>query len=150
MGNICYGEPYFLLKAVMKLKFFLTTLAFAVIAFLLTPVLWPDPVGTMAPTPAAWQIPLFIIFSVFEALAFGAGVSFLLWCRPDKGAPGLHRAAFLSVVWLLVSWWPHDNLHRIMPHGDFTWLLSLEYGFHVTLIIAGCVLARYVWTQSKK
>ena len=47
---------------------------------------------------------------------------------------------YLSIGWLLVSWWPHDNLHMHVgedPQG----LLLLTYGFHLTLLLAGLVLA---------
>ena len=40
----------------------------------------------------------------------------------------------------MVSWWPHDNLH-IHNGNDLQGLLYIEYGFHVTLIIAASVLA---------
>jgi hypothetical protein len=47
---------------------------------------------------------------------------------------------YLSIGWLLVSWWPHDNLHMHVgedPQG----LLFLTYGFHMTLLLGGLVLA---------
>ena len=47
---------------------------------------------------------------------------------------------FLSIGWLMVSWWPHDNLH--MHTGiDLQKLLYIEYGFHVTLMVCAIVLA---------
>jgi hypothetical protein len=39
---------------------------------------------------------------------------------------------YLGIGWLMVSWWPHDNLQG---------LLFIEYGFHFTLMIAALVLA---------
>ena len=46
---------------------------------------------------------------------------------------------YLSIGWFLVSWWSHDNLH-IHNGDDLQGLLYIEYGFHVTLIIAAGVL----------
>jgi hypothetical protein len=39
----------------------------------------------------------------------------------------------------MVSWWPHNNLH-INNGMDMQGLLYIEYGFHLTLMIAGIVL----------
>jgi hypothetical protein len=49
-------------------------------------------------------------------------------------------AMYLSIGWLLVSWWPHGHLHQVMGE-NLQGLLYIEYGFHVTAIIAGLVLA---------
>ena len=54
---------------------------------------------------------------------------------------------FFSAAWGLVSWWPHDNMHRVMMMGDYWGLIRLEYGFHLTLIIAGVLIASYLWKQ---
>lgn len=51
------------------------------------------------------------------------------------------KLAYLSLSWLLISWWPHDNLH--LHNGmNLQGLLYIEYGFHLTLIIASLILAR--------
>ncbi|HEV8224498.1 MAG TPA: hypothetical protein VGP74_04510, partial [Rubrobacteraceae bacterium] len=50
--------------------------------------------------------------------------------------------------WFLVSWWPHDNLH-IHNGEDLQGLLYIEYGFHVTLMLAGIVLAYSLLTMLK-
>jgi hypothetical protein len=45
-------------------------------------------------------------------------------------------AAYLSLAWVLGNWWAHDSLH--IHHGlNLVPLLGIEYGFHVTLMIAG-------------
>ena len=45
-------------------------------------------------------------------------------------------------------WWPHDNLH--LHNGmDMQGLLFIEYGFHVTLIIAAGALAFSLLTMLK-
>ena len=49
-------------------------------------------------------------------------------------------AMYLSIGWLLVSWWPHSHLHQVVGE-DLQELLYIEYGFHVTTIICAVVLA---------
>ena len=119
---------------------------FAVAAATLSRVIWPDIPGMDA--PSAIQLPFFILLSVIEAAAFGLGMAFLIFgfgrAMRVAGWPG--KLAFLSTVWLLISWWPHDNLHRVMHEGDFWGLLRIEYGFHVTLMIAAGLVAYYLWT----
>ncbi len=49
-------------------------------------------------------------------------------------------AMYLSIGWLLVSWWPHSHLHQVVGE-NLQGLLYIEYGFHVTTIIGAVVLA---------
>ena len=117
-------------------------LAAAVAAFLSGQIIWP-PHPTVHPTAA--QIPYLIGLAVAEDIALCIGVVFLLsgwrWVqRLTTLPPWLRWASYLSVGWLLVSWWPHDNLH--IHHATDMWpLISIEYGFHVTLIVASVILA---------
>jgi hypothetical protein len=113
----------------------------AVAAMALGRVIWPDPAG--APTPSAALMPFFILISIIEAASFGAGLAFAI-----VGLPALRRlaqpnaltvAAYLAIVFMLVSWWPHDNLHRVLSHGDFAGLARIEYIFHVTSIAAAAI-----------
>ena len=119
-------------------KYLVVTIVLAVPAFILGPILWP-PSNEIVPT--ATQLPFFIALSAIEALIFGLGVGFLIFeWRPTS-------ASFWAISWLLVSWWPHDNLHihnALEPIG----LLKIEYGFHVTLIIASLIIA-YEWAVKK-
>lgn len=118
--------------------------AAAIASFMLTRVIWPDPAG--APMPPANLMPFFIGLSVLESLIFGVGVAFfIMGLARMRGRSSLAWAAFLSVVWSLVSWWPHDNLHRINPESNMAGLLRIEYGFHVTLMIAGAIIAYWLW-----
>jgi hypothetical protein len=107
-------------------------------------VIWPDPPGA---APPGNLVPLFIVIGVLESLSFGLGLSFLLYGWPRLRRLGYGRAftaaTYLSIAWLMVSWWPHDNLHRVLAHDDWAGLLRIEYGFHVTLIAAGAVVAWY-------
>ena len=98
------------------------------------------------PAPAGGQIPLFVFLGVAEALALGVGVSFLLFgysgLKVNGVSPSLARAAHLSIAWLLGNWWAHDSLHQ--HNGmNLSGLLRIEYGFHITLIIAGLTLVRF-------
>jgi hypothetical protein len=124
-------------------KVALITALFAVPAMALGQVIWPPDPGN--PEPSAGQLPFFIFLSVFEAVAFGLGISFLLFGFPAllrlaRGSRLRAWAMYLSVGWFLVSWWPHDNLH-LHTGLDLQGLLYIEYGFHVTLIFAAFVLA---------
>ena len=132
-------------------KVALVTALFAVPAMALGQVIWPPAPG--GPEPTAGQLPFFILLAVFEALTFGLGVSFLLFgFAPLKRAVGGSAwrtwAIYLSVGWFLVSWWPHDNLH-IHNGDDLQGLLYIEYGFHVTLMLAGIVVAYSLLTMLK-
>ncbi|HEU5359406.1 MAG TPA: hypothetical protein VFU45_09815 [Gemmatimonadales bacterium] len=126
------------------------TLLLAIAAFLTEP---HGPFGGFwAPTPdapaaAGIQVPLFMILGLVEALAFGLGVSFLFFGHAvlkaqEAASASLTRGAHLAISWLLLNWWAHDSLH--LHNGmQLNGLLMIEYGFHVTLIIAGVTLARY-------
>jgi hypothetical protein len=131
-------------------KVWIVTLLLGILAFLTEP---NSPLGRFwAPHPTVpqavgAQIPLFMLLGAAEALAFGLGVSFLLFgystlkANASVSAP-LARAAHLSIAWLLINWWAHDSLH--LHNGlNLNGLLAIEYGFHVTLIIAGVILARF-------
>ena len=123
-------------------KVLLITLIFGIPAFLLGPILWtPHP----DIHPSQFQLPFFIFLSVIEALVFGLGIAFIFygWPLVKNASPqmkGRATAFYLATSWLLVSWWPHDNLH--VHNGlNLAGLLMIDYGFHVTLIIASLALA---------
>jgi hypothetical protein len=130
-----------------RTKIIIVAAVCAVGSFLLSRVIWPD--APEALKPAGTLVPFFIILSILESLIFGVGVSFLVfgWRRVaelTKQGRSLWPA-FIATAWLMVSWWPHDNMHRVNPEGNFVGLLRIEYLFHVTLIIAGFIVARYLW-----
>jgi hypothetical protein len=105
------------------------------------------------PAPAGAQLPLFMLLAALEAVALGLGVAFLVFgyrtltTNTAVSAP-LARGAHLSIVWLLSNWWAHDSLH-LHNALELNGLLRIEYGFHVTLIVAGVVLARFFWAISR-
>ena len=120
------------------------TLIIAVPAFLLNPIIWPPAPGGPAPTAA--QIPYFLALDVMQAVFLGLGISFLIY-----GFPIMRRispdsktrawAMYLSIGYLMVSWWPHIGLHVSNAPDDLQGLIYIDYLFHVPLMIAGAVLA---------
>ncbi|GAA4573462.1 hypothetical protein [Planotetraspora kaengkrachanensis] len=117
----------------------------ALATFALSRVVWPDPPGAI--TPSDDLLPYFLILSVVEALFFGAGVAYAI-----VGAPVARHTAkptrpawalYVSVCFMLLSWWPHDNLHRVLDHHDFAGLARIEYLFHVPLMAGAACVALY-------
>jgi hypothetical protein len=125
------------------MKVALVTALFAVPAMALGQVIWPPASG--GPEPTAGQFPFFLFLALMESILLGLGISFLAFGLPVVrriSADSMLRAwaMYLSIGWLMVSWWPHDNLH--MHTGiDLQKLLYIEYGFHVTLMVCAIVLA---------
>ncbi|MBI2134827.1 hypothetical protein HYU09_02475 [Candidatus Woesearchaeota archaeon] len=123
-------------------KALLITLIFGIPAYLLNPVLWPPSIDINV-TPS--QLPFYKLLAVTEALAFGAGFAFIIlgwpWIRKTS-FKNRNRAILLyfSISWLLVSWWPHDNLHLHIGLDSLGFLL-VEYEFHVTLMVVGVIAA---------
>jgi hypothetical protein len=122
-------------------KMLIITLILGAVTFVLGPVIWP-PSPDIHPSSA--QLPYLIALSVIEALAFGFGVAFVVYGRglikgltgeKGKAAAAMHA----SLAWLLISWWPHDNLH-IHNALNINGLIAIEYAFHLTVIAAGVVL----------
>jgi hypothetical protein len=97
--------------------------------------------------PTNSQLPFFILLNIAEGLTFGLGISFLFLGYPmvraiSPASTRLTHAAHLSISWLLFNWWPHDSLH-IHNGMNLGGLLGIEYAFHVTLMIAGVILAYF-------
>ena len=131
------------------MKVLLITLPVAFLSIPIGQMLWPPASGGMDAEMEISGLMLlgFIGVAAFEGLALGIGISFLVLGLPvvrrlatAMGSGTLAWSAFGSIIWLLVSWWPHDGLHRSMG-DDMTALLVVEYAFHVTLISAGAILA---------
>jgi hypothetical protein len=124
-------------------KVTLVTLIVGVAAMALGPILWPIAEGGAQPTSG--QLFFFIVLEAIQSLAFGLGVSFLLFGVPtvrrvSPNSKPMAWAMYLSIGWLLVSWWPHSHLHQVVGE-NLQGLLYIEYGFHVTVIIGAAVLA---------
>jgi hypothetical protein len=125
----------------------------------------PGPIGKMIwpmadglPDPEGSNVVLLAVMGFFEAVAFGLGITFLVYGLPTvrsvtRGTSANPIAVYLSIAWLLVNWVPHTSLH--MNHGnlvtpaDFTGLVAIEYGFHLTLIVAGTFIAHAVVQASR-
>jgi hypothetical protein len=130
------------------IKWLVVTIVLAVIAFLASP---NGPLGGFwrpssdFPPPSAGQLPWFVLLNVAESLTFGFGIAFLFFGYPLirnilPASRNLTLAAYLSIAWLLSSWWPHDSLH-VANGTNMSGLLAIEYGFHVTLMVTGAILA---------
>jgi len=125
------------------LKVLLVTLVVAVPAFILGPIIWPPDPHSAAPT--GLQLLLFLALAALESLTLGLGVAFIgyglpLVRRVARRSRGHAWVAFSATAWLLVSWWPHDNMH-IHNGGNLAGMLVIEYLFHVSLMVAGAILA---------
>src|SRR3989344_3341598 len=133
-------------------KIAVTTLVFGIAAFILNRVLWPDGADAIAPTSA--QLPIFIFLSALEAISFGLGISFPFFgWQYLKTIPAEKKKSetlsFIAVTWFLVSWWPHDNMHRVNGMDNLWGLIRIELIFHLTLILSGFILAQNAWKRLK-
>ncbi|MEU6890400.1 AMP-binding protein [Streptomyces sp. NPDC046557] len=112
----------------------------------LTDVFWPGSTD-LTGVPAPWAA-LFFVLYVFEALAFAVGVVFLFGggspMRRQGRGRALTRATHLAVCYLLVAWWPQDNLYRLAAKHDWPRQAALVYAFNIPLMIAGAVVAFYL------
>jgi hypothetical protein len=57
-----------------------------------------------------------------------------------NGSRLLGWSLYISIAFLLVSWWPHINLHNTNGF-DLQGLLYIDYGFHIPLMISGAIVA---------
>jgi hypothetical protein len=125
------------------IRWIAVTVVVAAAAIPLSFVLWPTPVGAATPPPS--MLPLFIpIEVVIPALSLGLGIAFILFGRrlvSGTGTTALSRAAFFSIGWLLINWWPHSNFHRVA--NGWTNIVLVDYFFHTTVIAASCVVAAF-------
>lgn len=100
-----------------------------------------------APLPGS-VVPFLAGMKVFEGLALGAGIVFFVFgyrlLKRSRNSSALTLAAYLSIGWCLISWWPHDNFH--LRNGDSLWgAIAIDYGFHVTVMIATVVVALFFY-----
>jgi hypothetical protein len=126
------------------MKVTIVTLMVAVPAFVLGPVLFPP--ADVGSEPSAAQIPFFMFLGAADAILLGLGVSFLVFGLPvlRKVSPDSRLRAwamYLAIGYLMVSWWPHLNLHISTPIDNWQILLYIDFLFHLPLEIAGVVLA---------
>ena len=128
----------------LRMKVLIVTLLVAVPAFIAGPVIFPP--ADVGSEPSAAQIPFFMFLGAADAVLLGLGVSFLVFGLPVlmKVSPDSRARAwamYLAIGYLMVSWWPHLNLHISTPIEDWQMLLYIDFFFHLPLEIAGVVLA---------
>jgi hypothetical protein len=124
-------------------KVLVVTLLTAASAFILGPIIWPPAEGS--PSPTATQIPFLLFLNLVQATVLGLGVSFLAFglsvmrrVSPDSKVRA--GAMYLSIGYLMVSWWPHINMH-VHNGTDLHGMLIIDYLFHLPSMIAALVLA---------
>ena len=121
------------------------TVVCAAITLPLGQKIWTPPAG--AATPPGNLLPLFIVLEAITDLLFGLGVSFLVFgyglIARARQPLWLTYATFVSIAWLMLNWWPHGNLHRVTPTGAWAQLLYIDYGFHLTLMVAIAIVALF-------
>lgn len=125
----------------LRLKALAVAVVTATAAVPLSFLLWQPPAGVALPPSGI--LPLLLpVAVVMPSIALGVGVAFLVFGRQllaDGGTPALSRAAYLGVAWLLISWWPHSNFHRVA--SGWTSILVIDYVFHTTAIAAAGIVA---------
>lgn len=124
-----------------RTKYALTIGGVAVPAFLLFPLIF-TPSEEMQPTPG--QIPFFMVLGAVEALLLGAGVAFVIFARKYvREVDPTHRmhawAAYLTLAWLMLQWYPHGGLH-VANGPNMQGILLIDYGFHLPLFISPLIL----------
>ncbi len=122
----------------------LVTVLVAIPAFLLGPVIWPPAEGS--PSPTAPQLPFLLFLNFVQTAVLGLGVSFIVFglsvmrrISPDSKARAW--AMYLSIGYLMVSWWPHINMHVHNGPENLQGLIFIDYLFHLPSMIAALVLA---------
>ena len=126
------------MKTWMKVAI-ITTLV-AVPAFVLGSILFPP--AEIGVEPTAGQMPFFLFLAAGDAILLGLGVSFVLSVLRKVSPDSRLRAwaMYLSISYLMISWWPHLNMHA--HNGmDLHGLLIIDFLFHLPLEVAGVVLA---------
>ncbi|MFJ1913357.1 AMP-binding protein [Streptomyces sp. NPDC088147] len=117
----------------------------AFLAGALTGVIFPGATD-LTGVPGPWNA-LFVLLYLAEWLAFGVGMGFLVAGRGvmlrRSESRGLTTAAHLAIVYLLVAWWPQDNLYRLTAKTDWPQQAALVYAFNVPLMIAALIVV--IW-----
>ena len=136
IDEISVGRPW--------VKVLSVTVLVAIPAFILGPFIWPPAEGS--PSPTATQIPFLLFLNLVQATVLGLGVSFLAFGlsvmrRISPGSKARAWAMYLSIAYLMVSWWPHINMHVHNGPENLQGLIYIDYLFHLPSMIAALVLA---------
>ncbi|MFJ6623464.1 amino acid adenylation domain-containing protein [Kitasatospora sp. NPDC091335] len=90
----------------------------------------------------------FRLLYLCEDLAFGAGLAFLSFGLPPllrQGRPlWLSLPTHLAVGWLLLNWWPQDNLYRLTSATDWPRETAMVFAFNVSLMLAALVVVVFL------
>ncbi|MFJ7277377.1 AMP-binding protein [Kitasatospora sp. NPDC098663] len=115
---------------------------FSLMAWVGTDVFFPG-ATRLGAVPDAYHF-WFELLYLCENLAFGAGVAFLFFGFPavlrQGRSFGLSLLTYFSVVWLLASWWPQDNLYRLTDATDWPRETAMVFTFNVPLMAAALVV----------
>lgn len=136
----------------LKTKIIIVTLIVGVPALLLGRVIWPD--APEIPTPTSVQFLFFALLQIIESLIFGLGIACAIFGWREIQSIENQRVrksvwwAYGALIWLMINWWPHDNMHR-WNGENLQGLLYIDYGFHVTIIFATLVIGKFLITQIK-
>ncbi|PVE04390.1 AMP-binding protein [Streptomyces scopuliridis] len=118
------------------------------LALVLTNVIFPGSTD-LTGVPGPWNV-LFALLYLAEWCAFAVGMGFLAVGRGvmlrRSESRGLTAAAHLAIVYLLVAWWPQDNLYRLAAKTDWPRQAALVYSFNVPLMIAALIVV--IWVVS--
>ncbi|MFE4370316.1 AMP-binding protein [Streptomyces sp. NPDC056835] len=116
------------------------------LAAVFTGVIFPGATDVSG-VPAPWNA-LFVLLYLAEWLAFAVGMGFLAVGRGvmlrRSESRGLTAAAHLAIVYLLVAWWPQDNLYRLTAKTDWPRQAALVWAFNVPLMIAALIVMIWV------
>jgi hypothetical protein len=128
-----------------QMRFIGISVIAAAVLVSLAVVMWPS--VTPASAGAAGVALAYVLIGI-ECLASGAGIAFLAYAFP-RSAPNDRRlcvAAYLSVGFLLINWWPHIYLRALTASAsDVRPLLKQGiYLFHDVFMLAAAVLALFL------
>ncbi|MCE5291622.1 MAG: hypothetical protein LLG14_20620 [Nocardiaceae bacterium] len=118
-------------------------------------IIWPAPKMTGMPGMGGGDAPPPMWFNLtmwsanfVESIIFGLGLVFALVAFPFFRNLTTHRTlggwAYAAICWETLTWWPHDQMHRVRKPGDIMALLRIEVGFHITLAIGSVIIAAFV------
>ena len=119
----------------------LVAVILAVLMFFVQYMIFPP----MGMPPVSW-VPAFLFLGIWDALAFGIGVAFVIylamnyskWPKQIRGS--LLVLSFIA-VWFTALNWVHDGLHNSGAMPPNWGLLALtEYLFHVPWLIFGLAI----------
>lgn len=85
-----------------------------------------------------------MVYAVVEAIAFGFGIA---WLAFGRRITSLSTPSYLAIGWMLTSWAPHGAFHQATAHTNWAGLAAIEYGFHLTMIVAAAMVARDLLRQ---